>query len=503
MSGGTTGLAEKEAVEALRERGRQLFAAKQYQQALAVFLDEQLCGDVVAASNAAEACLRLDNFLSAEQHATRALNLDGSHLKSIGRLSRARAAQGQLASAHHGVLAAAVENRAALHKICADASSQCGHFAEGVFLESTAAGRIGVFAHRKFTVGECIVMEKAVVPWMRDDVWDDTRATKLLAHLRTQQGRDQAHRLDAMFPRTYDEVPLCVPSLQKLRGRVQKLLQGAACNDDEVRESTRLLAAVKLNGHDDGLHGFGTFFNHSCSFNCEVRGVTDMNVYCCRDILPGEELTITYLEAETLDRGVDIRRLSFALGWGVACDCHRCHTDQPLALGAAEIILRRAEWETPDMQWVNETLAPFTDAIAQERNAETRVELFISLLSEASLRWRGVSWQELYVLDWFCKSMLAGMMQVQIAQLVSRNSHAAVDLAVLGVDVLVEMYELRLTVIPECSVVLHATREALIILLPLCIRAGRPASRPGFDSMKKMKLAAARFKTINSTVKSE
>ena len=489
--------------EALRDRGRDLFVAKQYQQALAVFEDEQLRGDTLAASNAAEACLRLEKFQAAEQHAMRALDLDGSHLKSISRLSRARAAQGQLANAHQGLLAAPTENRAALHKMCATTATNCNHFAEGACLESKAEGRIGVFAHRKFKVGECIVMEKAVVPWSRDDVWDDARTAKLLAHLRTQQGQQQALRLAGMFPRTYDDIPLCVPSLQILRARVHKLSGPAGCTDEEGREITRLLAAVKHNSHDDGLHGFGTFFDHSCSFNCEVRGVTDMDVYCCRDILSGEELTISYLDNATLDNDVEIRRLTFALGWGVACDCTRCCEEQPVALEAVDMILRRTEWEAPRMQWTNETLAPFADAICAEKNAGKRAQMFLSLLSEVSLKWRGVRWQKLHVLNWFSTVMQTPVMAIMLSKLLSNKSSTVLDLAVVGLDAVGELYELRLSFSPEQSVFLHSTRETMILFLCVCLQAGRTGSRAEFDSKKKMQILAAKLKTINSTVKSE
>ncbi|KAJ1434328.1 hypothetical protein B484DRAFT_473738, partial [Ochromonadaceae sp. CCMP2298] len=232
---------------------------------------------------------------------------------------------------------------------------------------------------------ERVVREKAVVPWTKEDVWDDARAARLLAHLRTPEGKSQARKTAAMFP--YEDIPLCVPSLGILRGRVEKLLGNLGNTDeDEIRESTRLLAVVKLNSHDDGCHGFGTFFNHSCSFNCEVRGATDMDVYCCRDISTGEEMSITYLTIDDLDAGVDIRRLTFALGWGAVCACARCRAEQP---------------ESPRMGWVNETLAPLTDAIGQV-SGEASARLLLSLMTEVSLRVARRS-REIFVLSHFAK----------------------------------------------------------------------------------------------------
>jgi tetratricopeptide (TPR) repeat protein len=101
----------------LRDRGRVLFTERKYQQALEVFTDELLKSDPLAASNAAEACLQMKEFKSAEAHALRALALDSSHIKSHSRLNRARAAMGELASAHRGLLAVPLESRADLHKV--------------------------------------------------------------------------------------------------------------------------------------------------------------------------------------------------------------------------------------------------------------------------------------------------------------------------------------------------------------------------------------------------
>jgi hypothetical protein len=165
-----------------------------------------------------------------------------------------------------------------LHKQCASTAirelAHCSHFAEGLVLSMKPSENIGVFAQRHFKRGECVVKEKAVVPWTRDDVWDNKRTAKLLSHLRSHEGKAQAKKIATMYPRSYDQIPTCVTSLAALRGRVEKLLgeisSGNSVDEDEIRESTRLLAAVKLNNHDDGCHGFGTFFNHSCSFNCEV-----------------------------------------------------------------------------------------------------------------------------------------------------------------------------------------------------------------------------------------
>jgi hypothetical protein len=113
--------------------------------------------------------------------------------------------------------------------------------------------------------------------------------------LNTPKGLLEAKKLNGLFPRTYEDVPLQVPSLNILEARIMKLMPPGS-SETQKKEWVRLLASVKLNSHDDGCHGFGTFFNHSCKSNCEVRGSKNMEIFCNRDILAGEELCIKYLE---------------------------------------------------------------------------------------------------------------------------------------------------------------------------------------------------------------
>jgi hypothetical protein len=412
----------------------------------------------VAASNAAEASLQLTMFETAEVHALRALELDSSHVKSMCRLSRARAAQGKLAEAHSGLLAAPLESRAALHKHCATMSVYCSHFAEGAVLCAKGpSGNVGVFAQRDFKRGECVVREKAVVPWTKEDVWVDTCSTSLLSHLRTPEGKEQAGRIGAMFPRMYEDIPARCEGV--LRSRVEKLL-GSNTDEVEIRESTRLLAVVKLNSHNDGCHGFGTFFNHSCSFNCEVRGATDLDVYCCRDIYTREEMNITYTtDVEELDEGVQGRRLAFALGWGVACDCARCSHEQPQLDSK---LIRRREWD--DVRWAHLATLPLTRAIENESNQAAKLHLVLGLMTDGSPKWRGRV--EAFVLDYFAKYV----QQLTAPILAGLPSQVKMTLAVLGVDWLVELYERRLEVLPEHSVLLFGHREALVLLMGICAK---------------------------------
>ena len=58
-----------------------------------------------------------------------------------------------------------------------------------------------------------------------------------------------------------------------------------------------------LNSDDDGVHLSESFFNHSCSPNCEVRGQHHAVVCTSVDIKTGEELNICYMQLANLDLG--------------------------------------------------------------------------------------------------------------------------------------------------------------------------------------------------------
>lgn len=82
-----------------------------------------------------------------------------------------------------------------------------------------------------------------------------------------------------------------MPSLKILEERVTNLAPKDT-NVIDIQELTRLLSIIKLNSHDDGVHGFGIFFNHSCDSNSEVRGSRNLDIYANREIKKGEEISI-------------------------------------------------------------------------------------------------------------------------------------------------------------------------------------------------------------------
>jgi hypothetical protein len=76
------------------------------------------------------------------------------------------------------------------------------------------------------------------------------------------------------------------------------------------------------------LKGAGVFplvssLNHSCDPNCEVAYIDDAKVLVVllRDVAPGEELTITYVDA---DFATERRREELKEVYGFDCKCAKC-----------------------------------------------------------------------------------------------------------------------------------------------------------------------------------
>lgn len=93
-------------------------------------------------------------------------------------------------------------------------------------------------------------------------------------------------------------------------------------------KNQHLISLQDLESHG-GLYILHSHMNHSCEPNVSVRhlhqreALARITVLTRREILPGEELTITYVDPEMsyLER----RR---ALGeWGFVCNCARCEKE--------------------------------------------------------------------------------------------------------------------------------------------------------------------------------
>ena len=111
-------------------------------------------------------------------------------------------------------------------------------------------------------------------------------------------------------------------SVRAAKALIEQLFPSATSS--QKLEYLRQFSAVKFNCHDDGLHGFGTFFNHSCDANCEMRGATDMNIYSTKKIRAGTELTICYLNDVDIHQPALVRSSILYNSWGGMCTCTRC-----------------------------------------------------------------------------------------------------------------------------------------------------------------------------------
>lgn len=74
------------------------------------------------------------------------------------------------------------------------------------------------------------------------------------------------------------------------------------------------------------LPALGSLVNHSCNGNLAIDFEKDRTIswLALRDIQPGEELTISYID-ETLD--VEDRQFRLRNYWGFTCQCEKCKRD--------------------------------------------------------------------------------------------------------------------------------------------------------------------------------
>jgi len=185
----------------------------------------------------------------------------------------------------------------------------------------------------------------AVVPWTREIIYSD----QLLKHFLDTVTPVEIAKINGIFPRSYEEMTLPlqhVQSLATLEPRIRDHChqrtsevskhggsrRSTTTSEDEICEYMRVLGCAKLCAHDDGLHHFSVFYNHSCEPNCEVRGKHNMEIFANRDIEAGEELCISYFgnedpRAPSLDWPAQLRTVAMRKGWGVECGCTRCRRE--------------------------------------------------------------------------------------------------------------------------------------------------------------------------------
>lgn len=332
----------------------------------------------------------------------------------------------------------AVAFRRELFAIITRESPCMGELLEGVFIEKSDLGGYKVRTTVPIKAHQRISKERAVVPWGNGISQDDARIREFLE---TTKSSD-IEKANGLFPRTFEEIPTAaVPSLSTLEATVRKHFSArtstksedcgskaniSSCSgsdevsEHQIQELIRAIAVAKLCSHDDGLHHFGSFYNHSCAPNCEVRGAHDLHVHATRDIAAGEELCISYL-GEELDYPATVRRLFVEKGWGALCGCERCASEIEMA----------GEMERLEMEWrvFHDRCEHAVVELAQQRQSNTHgagastgmVDMLrqmtaatmggeysleiVDHIEKKKLGWRDVWWKELHVLKLFCKAL--------------------------------------------------------------------------------------------------
>jgi hypothetical protein len=95
---------------------------------------------------------------------------------------------------------------------------------------------------------------------------------------------------------------------------VERLLQ-AFC---VVEVNARLLV-----GQDLALFDTASRANHSCRPNA-IHTSTNGHILSVREIRPGEEICVTYLDSQELLCPSELRQAQLQDNWGFLCSCERC-----------------------------------------------------------------------------------------------------------------------------------------------------------------------------------
>lgn len=518
----------------------------------------------LAASNAAEAALRLQRFSRAHEHASLAFGLDKTHEKTWARLMRSLARLQRAAEAYVWIADRAAgglfgeQTVLDLSALVADESPLCFGFKKGMYVcRAVQEGGYAVRTAVAISAKDTLTQERAVVPWDSELAKDRGR----LEHfLRTATPAD-FKKLNGLCPRRFEDIPPAVKSLSKLEDTVKAYFarggksyrsadkintkrewerdldkmcetlsskqaealrsretarraldesnSSKPMTDDEIREYVRVLAIAKLCAHDDGIHHFGGFYNHSCAPNCEVRGREHLVIVATRAIAPGEELCISYAgqDQQTLRSDLDLsvvcRRLLIERGWGGPCFCLRC-VEELEALGGGDVedgAHGEAAWmrfqtammdakdacEKPDPveRWLSPN--PHVAKVGQFGNLLNALDRSGS--AEILRDWRAVPWKESYVLG-FLSGQRA--MELQMLSKGARTKAAALrlwekleaDQALEGVS---RLYELRRRYMGAASASLQFENLCLMTMLSIYVTAGKTKPALGLRTVDAMR----------------
>jgi tetratricopeptide (TPR) repeat protein len=457
----------------LRGKGNDLFNRGHFDAALIAFSRaSELSVCHLAPSNAAQAALELGDYEQALQFATLAFRRDRTHtktwfryVKALSFLRRASEALVWVADrAFDDSSGISTETRSELVQAIAESSPYLDAVHPGVCLQRVEAG-YRVVALQPIKVHAKISSELAVVPWS----WLDVSRPERIERFVTTVTREQVQMVTGVHPRSYEHVPKVeVEPLRSLRPQIAEMLPRATAQD--IDECIRLLGIAQLSSHDDGIHQFGSFINHSCAFNAELRGKNHLAIFACRDILVGEEICIPYLGSGLLNAHVNIRRLSFRKGWGLECWCPRCKEelqldDERIAQGGEEI---------DEAHFLE-----FQSRQAKLLKAEKDLLLGADFNNSSATSWQ--AWEEVWLLTQYI-DRLDHYVQSKPARLslqAGRDIVFALE-AAGALERVSRLLHLQLAYLPVYTMNLHAVRSTLLSVLQIYEHAQCTSKVQGF-----------------------
>ena len=487
LSTGLRGPGDVAAIQAtqasrVRREGNDLFDKGHFDAALRSFkrASELDLSCHLAPSNASQAAIEVGDYGQALEFAKVAFNRCRAHTKTWVRLVKALSFLRRASEALVWVADLAcdtscsisIDLRSELVQAIADSSPYCDAIHPGVCLERVEGSGYRVVAIQPIKVHEKISSEVAVVPW----TWLDASRPDHINRFVTTVTCEQVQSVTGVYPRSYEQVPEEeVGPLRLLRPQIAQMLPRASKED--IDECIRLLGIAQLSSHDDGIHHLGSFINHSCTFNAELRGKHHLEIFACRDILVGEEICIPYLGSGLLNAHVNIRRLSFKKGWGLECCCVRCLKE--LQLDAERIARGDTDIDEP-------YFLEFQRSQSKLLNADKDVLLTAYFSNPASTtRWQQGGWEEVWVLTQYTER-LDRYLQSEMPKL---SVHAARDIcsrmdAAGCLERVSRLLQLQLAYLPAFTMNLYAGRSALLAALQMHEFAECVSIWHGFQSMR-------------------
>lgn len=323
-----------------REDGNRRFKEKKFnaairEYAIAISLDS-LCP--LAPSNAAEAALQLCDFTGALAYELLAHQIDPMHKKTWFRFIRSLAGLSRASEAYVWIaelvqkLAVDREDEVNMFEMVSHNSPCCYQFQPGLVIEKSVHGQYRVVSRSPIKCQQVLSKEIAVVPWCYQDVVEEARLAVFVGNF----DPEKTDMINGIFPRDVSEIPTDIKSIASLDEKLRSLIP--AVSEGERSEMQRILACAKVCAFDNGIHHFASFYDHSCTPNCEVRSINNLEVVAIRDIAADEELCISYIKMDSLDFPAVARQRHLERGWGSLCFCSRCVDESKQPVAESEVL---------------------------------------------------------------------------------------------------------------------------------------------------------------------